>query len=225
VSRLEQARAPDGTALPVRVVRAPGATATLVLAPGAGSSMRHPSLLRLQEGLAARGTTVVTFDFPYRVRGRGAPDRMPVLVAAYAAVVAAVRVEHPARLFVGGRSMGSRVASHLAAAGTPVDGLVFVGFPLHPPGKPGTARADHLAAIGVPMLFVQGTRDTFARADLLAGVLAGLSTATRHTIADADHGLHVPKRSGRTDAEVLDEVVATIAAWIKTDPRLRLGSG
>jgi hypothetical protein len=176
--------------------------------------MRHPSLVRLQDALAARGTTVVTFDFPYRVHGRGAPDRMPVLTAAYGAVVDAVRAAGATRLFVGGRSMGGRVASHLVAAGTRVDGLVFVSFPLHPPGKPGTGRADHLASIDAPMLFVQGTRDTFAREDLLAGVLARLPRATLHAIPDADHGLHVPKRSGRTDAEVLDEVVGTIVEWL-----------
>jgi hypothetical protein len=110
--------------------------------------------------------------------------------------------------------MGGRVASHLAAASTPVDGLVFVAFPLHPPGKPGIERARHLVAIDVPMLFVQGTRDTFARADLLAGVLAQLPRATLHAIPDGDHSLHVPRRSGRTDAEVFAEVVATIAEWI-----------
>jgi predicted alpha/beta-hydrolase family hydrolase len=210
----DHVRAPDGTSLPVRTVRARGATATLVLAHGAGSSMRHPSLVRLQDGLAARGVTVVTFDFPYRARGSGAPDRMPVLVAAYEAVVAAVRSDRPARLLVGGRSLGGRAASHLAAAGTPVDGLVFVAFPLHPPGKPGTNRADHLATIRAPMLFVQGTRDTFARFDLLTNVVSTLPTATLHTIPDADHGLHVPKRTGRTDGDVLDETITTIAEWI-----------
>jgi predicted alpha/beta-hydrolase family hydrolase len=206
--------APDGTRLPVRIVPGARATATLVLAPGAGTSMRHPSLVAVQDGLAAGGVTVVTFDFPYRARGGGAPDRMPVLVAAYDAVLAAVRAEAAPRLFVGGRSMGGRVASHVVAAGTPVDGLVFLGFPLHPPGKPGTSRADHLRTIRAPMLFVQGTRDTFARADLLRGVLDGLSSATLHAIPDADHGFHVPKRTGRTDADVLDEVVGTVAAWV-----------
>ena len=206
--------APDGSSLPVRTRRASDAKATLVLAHGAGSSMRHPSLVRLQDGLAAHGVTVVTFDFPYRARGGGAPDRMPVLVAAYAAVVAAVRLDRPARLFIGGRSLGGRAASHLAAAGTAVDGLVFVAFPLHPPGKPGTSRADHLATIRTPMLFVQGTRDTFARFDLLTSVVSSLPAATLHAIPDADHGLRVPKRGGRTDADVLDETLGTIAAWI-----------
>jgi predicted alpha/beta-hydrolase family hydrolase len=210
----EHVLAPDGTTLPMRVARAPRATATLVLAPGAGSSMRHPSIVRLQDAIAARGTTVVTFDFPYRVRGGGAPDRQPVLVAAYGTVVTAIRSHAPTRLFIGGRSMGGRMASHLAADGTPVDGLVFVAFPLHPPGKHGVERAAHLATIQAPMLFVQGTRDTFARPDLLAGVLARLPRATLHAIPDADHGLHVPKRSGRTDVEVLDDVVTTIVEWI-----------
>jgi len=206
--------APDGTRLPVRIAQSARATATLVLAPGAGTSMRHRSLVAVQDGLATRGITVVTFDFPYRARGAGVPDRMPVLVAAYDAVLAAVRPDVPPRLFVGGRSMGGRVASHVVAGGTAVDGLVFLGFPLHPPGKPGTSRADHLRAIRVPMLFVQGTRDTFARADLLRAVLDGLPHATLHAIPDADHGFRVPKRTGRTEADVLDEVVTTIAARI-----------
>jgi predicted alpha/beta-hydrolase family hydrolase len=215
MATLDRVRAPDGTTLPVRVVPARDAVATLVLAPGAGTSMRHPSLVRLQDGLASRGVTVASFDFPYRARGGGAPDRLPVLVAAYEAVVQAVRaIGGPPRLFLGGRSMGGRVASHVAAAGTPVDGLVFVAFPLHPPGKPGLERAAHLRAIAVPMLFVQGTRDTFARPDLLAGVLAELPRATLYAIPDADHGLHVPKRSGRSDAQVLDDVVATIAGFV-----------
>ena len=214
MKRLDHVAAPDGTRLPIRVGPAAGATAALVLAPGAGTTMRHPSLVRLQDGLVARGTTVVTFDFPYRVHGRGAPDRMPVLTAAYGAVVAAVRKEWRGRLFVGGRSMGGRVASHLVAGGTPVDGLVFVAFPLHPPGKPGADRASHLATIDAPMLFVQGTRDPFAREDLLAGVLAGLPRATLHAIPEGDHGLHVPKRSGRTDAQVFDDVVRTIVDWM-----------
>jgi predicted alpha/beta-hydrolase family hydrolase len=205
---------PDGTALPVRIARGAKDTATLVLAHGAGTGMGHPSLVRVQDGLAARGTTVVTFDFPYRARGSGAPDRMPVLVAAFEAVIAAVRGDVPDRLFLGGRSMGGRVASHVVAAGMPVNGLVFLAFPLHPPGKPGTSRAEHLATIRAPMLFVQGTRDTFARPDLLATVLAGLPSATLHAIPDADHGFHVPKRTGRNDVEVLDEVIATVAGWI-----------
>jgi predicted alpha/beta-hydrolase family hydrolase len=211
---------PDGIALPVRIARGAHDTTTLVLAHGAGSGMSHPSLVRVQDGLAARGTTVVTFDFPYRARGGGAPDRMPVLTAAFEAVLDAVRGDVPDRLFLGGRSMGGRVASHVAASGTAVDGLVFLAFPLHPPGKPGTSRATHLTTIHAPMLFVQGTRDTFARADLLATVLADLPSATLHAIPEADHGFHVPKRTGRTDADVLDETIATVAGWIERSGRI-----
>jgi predicted alpha/beta-hydrolase family hydrolase len=214
MKRLQSVLAPDGTTLPVRVVPARDATATLVLASGAGSSMKHPSLVALQEGIAAHGVTVATFDFPYRVRGGGAPDRQPVLVGAYGAVVDAVRAAHPGRLFAGGRSMGGRMASHLAAAGTALDGLVFVSFPLHPPGKPGIERAAHLSALKIPMLFVQGTRDTFAREDLLKDVLEKLPGASLHAIPDADHGMHVLKRSGRTDDDVSTETVETIVAWI-----------
>ncbi len=218
---VRRVEAPDGTALPIRIARGARDATALVLAHGAGSGMSHPSLVRVQDGLAERGTTVVTFDFPYRARGGRAPDRMPVLVAAFDAVVRAVRGDVPDRLFLGGRSMGGRVASQLVAGGTAVDGLVFLAFPLHPPGQPGTSRAAHLAEIRVPMLFVQGTRDTFARGDLLASVLDGLPSATLHTIADADHGFHVPKRTGRTDAQVLDEVVDTVAQWIAARARRR----
>jgi predicted alpha/beta-hydrolase family hydrolase len=208
----------DGIALPVRIAHAADATAALVFAPGAGSSMDHPSLVGLQRRLAAARVTVATFDFPYRVRGGGAPDRMPVLQRAYDAVVAAVRGDVPQRLFVGGRSMGGRVASHVAAGGTQVSGLVFLAFPLHPPGKPGTERAAHLANVAAPMLFVQGTRDTFARWDLLTDAVAALPHATLHAIEAADHGFRVPKRSGRTAADVLDEIVTTIAGWLGAQP-------
>jgi hypothetical protein len=177
--------------------------------------MGHPSLVSLQDGLAGRGITAVTFDFPYRARGGGAPDRMPVLVAAYRTVLDAIASEVPAPLCIGGRSMGGRVASHLAATGARVAGLVFLGFPLHPPGKPGVERAAHLAAIAVPMLFVQGTRDAFARWDLLTGVCGGQPRATLHALPEADHGFHVPRRSGRTDADVLDEVIGAIASWMR----------
>jgi len=206
----------DGATLPLRVAPARAAAAPLlVLAPGAGSSMAHPGVRGLQDRLVARGITTATFDFPYRVRGGGAPDRMPVLVQAYRAVIDHVRRGHAGPLFAGGRSLGGRVASHVAAAGTHLAGLVFFAFPLHPPGRPGIARAEHLKTLRVPMLFVQGTRDTFARADLLDGVLRELPIATYHPIVDADHGFHVPKRTGRTDADVLDELADVAARWMR----------
>jgi predicted alpha/beta-hydrolase family hydrolase len=206
----------DGTTLPVHAVSPPAtARGTIVLAHGAGTDMHHPAMVALQAGLAARGLVAVTFDFPYRARGgRGAPDRMPVLVDAYAAVVRAIRSDAPAPLVIGGRSLGGRVASHLAASGTQVDALVFLAFPLHPPGRPDSSRAAHLMGIAAPMLFVQGTRDTFARWDLLTSVLAPLPRATLHQIPDADHGFHVPKRTDRTNADVLEEIADVVSTWI-----------
>lgn len=202
--------------MPVRVEAPADARATLVLAHGAGTSMRHASIVALAAALAGRRIATVTFDFPYRARGGGAPDRMPALVGAYQAVLAAVRERAASPLFVGGRSLGGRVASHLAAAGAAVDGLVFLAFPLHRPGTPGIERAAHLATIARPMLFVQGTHDTFARWDLLTAVVETLPTATLHAIADGDHGFHVPKRTGRTDAQVLAEVAEVVARWMLT---------
>lgn len=208
---------PDGTSLPVRIEGPANAAVTFVLAPGAGTSMSHPSLAGLQHSLAARGLRVVTFDFPYRARGRGAPDRLPVLIAAYRAIIDAVRPPSPARLYIGGRSMGGRVSSHVAAASVRVDGLIFLSFPLHPPGKPGIDRAAHLSSIKAPMRFIQGTRDTFARWDLFEKVLASLPTATLLKLDEADHSLHVPKRTGRTNAQIQQAVVDDITAWTSDD--------
>jgi uncharacterized protein len=218
----------DGVHLPVALAEPPAGApvrrTTAVLAPGAGSSMRHPSLVAIQTALALAGVATATFDFPYRARGARAPDRLPTLVAAYRAVLDALRRD-PAvaagRIVIGGRSLGGRVASHVAAEGASVDGLVFLAFPLHPPGKPGIERAAHLGRIGAPMLFVQGTRDAFARADLLARVLRGLPRATLHAIPDADHGFRVPKRTGRTEADVRDEAVRAILGWLDAVPALR----
>jgi hypothetical protein len=211
----------DGLRLPVALAAPPAGApvrrTTAVLAPGAGSSMRHPSLVAVQTGLARAGVATATFDFPYRARGARAPDRLPTLVAAYRAVLEAL-ARDPAvaagRIVIGGRSLGGRVASHVAAEGARVGGLVFLAFPLHPPGEPGIERAAHLGRIAAPMLFVQGTRDAFARPDLVAAVLRRLPRATLHAIPDADHGFHVPKRSGRTDADVRDEVVQAVVAWL-----------
>jgi hypothetical protein len=203
----------EGPALPVRIARAHGDTA-LVLAHGAGTSMAHPAMRAVEAALVRHDVSVVTFDFPYRARGGGAPDRLPVLKDAYRTVVAAVRDELASRLFIGGRSLGARVASHCAADGLGAAGLVFLAFPLHPPGKPGIDRAAHLARIEAPMLFVQGTRDAFARPDLLYEVLKTLPTATLHEVPDADHGFAVPKRTQKTPADVVDEIATAVATFI-----------
>jgi len=212
-----------GRSVSVRVARphaepAPGHPVVL-LAHGAGTDMRHPSLANFQDDLAAAGWPTVTFNFPYRELGRRAPDARPVLVAAYRAVYDAVLADPtlaPPWIVAGGRSMGGRMASHLAAEGAAVRGLLFLAFPLHAPGKPGIERAAHLAGIAdVPMLFVSGTRDTFARQDLLAGVLAGLPNATRVDLPDGDHSFRVPKRTtGLGAADVRRLVLTAALEWL-----------
>src|ERR1700733_6066200 len=138
------------------------ATATLVLAHGAGANQLHAFIARAATGLAERGIEAITFNFQYTEERRRVPDRLPKLEACFRAVVRDVRTRKHGLLFLGGKSMGARVASHLAAAGEPdVVGLIFLGYPLHPPGKLAQLRSRHLADITAPMLFVQGTRDAF----------------------------------------------------------------
>jgi uncharacterized protein len=195
----------------------PGRTPVVILAHGAGTDRRHPSLVRVQEGLRDAGWPVVLFNFPYREAGKRAPDARPVLEDCWRAVIGAVRAEPrlaPPWIVIGGRSMGGRIASHVAAEGADVRGLVFLAFPLHAAGRPSTERAAHLSHITVPMLFVQGTRDTLADRTLLGGVLAALPQATLHEIPDADHSFRVPRRTGRDDASVRGEVVLTITEWL-----------
>jgi len=198
----------------------PGRTPVVILAPGAGTDRRHASLAGIQDGLADSGWPTVTFNFPYREAGRRTPDPRPVLEGCWRAVLEAVRKEPrlaPPWLVIGGRSMGGRIASHVVAEGAEVAdvrGLLFLAFPLHPAGRPGTERAAHLTRIAVPMLFVQGSRDTLADPALLATVLHDLPLATLHEIPGADHGFQVPLRSGRDEASVRAEVVDVATAWL-----------
>jgi predicted alpha/beta-hydrolase family hydrolase len=195
----------------------PGRTPIVILAHGAGTDRRHPSLVRIQEGLCDAGWPTVVFNFPYREAGKRIPDARPVLEGCWRAVIDAVRAEPrlaPSWIVIGGRSMGGRIASHVAADGADVRGLVFLGFPLHAAGRPGSERAAHLARITAPMLFVQGTKDALADRALLRGVLADLPRATLHEIPDADHSFRVPRRSGRDDASVRGEIVRTITEWL-----------
>jgi hypothetical protein len=195
----------------------PGRAAAIVLAHGAGSAMDHPSLVGLGEAVAQAGFVVCRFNFPYREAGRRLPDRLPALVAAYDAVVERVRSD-PALaipwIAIGGRSMGGRVASHLAATGVPVRALVFLAFPLHPAGRPSTARAAHLPAIRAPMLFVQGTRDALAAWTLLEPLVHALPTATLHVVDGADHSLAVPKRQ-RSPEAVTTEIHGAVVRWLR----------
>jgi uncharacterized protein len=189
----------------------------LVLAHGAGAGMSHPFMAKLAEELAGVGVATMRYQFPYMEERRRVPDAPAVLTATVrAAVRAAVKAGQGLPLLAGGKSMGGRMTSQ-AAAESPLDavrGLAFFGFPLHPPGRPGTKRADHLANVTVPMLFLQGTRDTFADLKLLRPVCAKLgSRATLHVIETADHSFHVLKNSGRTDDEVLRELAETTVSW------------
>jgi predicted alpha/beta-hydrolase family hydrolase len=191
-----------------------GARSFLALAHGAGAGMRHAFLEALAAALARERVGTLRFEFPYAANGARRPDPRRVLLDTVAAAVAeAARVAGGLPLFAGGKSMGGRMTSLAAAEGQlpGVRGLVFVGFPLHPAGRPGTERAAHLAQVDVPMLFLQGTRDALADLALLAPVLAGLGPRARlHIVDGADHGFHEPKRSGRTDADVIDELAREI---------------
>lgn len=204
----------------MKVRLAEGATATLILAHGAGAGSSHPWMVRYAEGLVARGVHVVTFDFPYVVAGKKAPDPAPRLEAAYREVVAEVRAEKKlagCKLFLGGKSMGGRMASHLAAKGEGCDGLVFFGYPLHPPAKPAQRRDAHLPKITAPMLFVQGARDAFGTEAEMVPLVAMLGKrATLHVVPWGDHSLAVPKKSGKTADEVDASVLDAVAAWMRS---------
>lgn len=204
------------------------AAASLILAHGAGAGQSSAFIVAFARAIAALGIDVITFDFPYITQKRRIPDRGPALEACYRAVIETVRREiDSARgfLFVGGKSMGGRIATQVAAdlkvplkPDTPYDvaGLVLLGYPLHPPGRPAVLRAAHLPAIGRPMLFVQGSRDTFGTPSELNPILAGLSPApTLHVVAGGDHSLKV-SRDPRVQAEVYDGVQRTIAKWIES---------
>ncbi len=193
------------------------ARSLLVLAHGAGAGMSHPFMEMLADELARVSVATLRYQFPYMEERRRVPDAPAVLTAT---VVAAVRAAAEAAaglpLLAGGKSMGGRMTSQAAAQHPPdgVRGLVFFGFPLHPPNQPGTKRGDHLAKVTVPMLFLQGTRDTFADLKLLRPVCAKLGArATLHVIETADHSFHVLKSSGRSDGEVLRELAETTVSW------------
>ncbi len=195
----------------------PRARACYVLAHGAGAGMTHPFMAAVAEGLAMRGIATLRYQFPYMERGSKRPDA-PALAHATvrAAADAATRLKPKLPLIVGGKSFGGRMTSQAQAlAPLPCMGLAFLGFPLHPAGRPSSDRAEHLFEIKIPMLFLQGTRDTLAELTELRPVCKKLGRgATLKLFDGADHSFHVPARSGCKDAEVLDEVLDTLAAWI-----------
>lgn len=204
------------------LLRPANARSLLVLAHGAGAGMSHPFMAALANELANVAIATFRYQFPYMQQRRRVPDPPAILTATVAAAVHAANEAAPnLPLLAGGKSMGGRVTSQAAAQSplTGVRGLVFFGFPLHPPNRPGTKRADHLPKVGVPMLFLQGTRDNFADLGLLRPIITKLKDrATLHLIENADHSFHVPKSSGRTDAEVLRELAQTTASWQLAGP-------
>ncbi len=201
---------------PTLLLRPPGARTLLVLAHGAGAGMRHPFMQALAEALGHAGVATLRYQFPYLEQG-GRPDPPAVATATVRAAVARANDEaSDLPLFAGGKSFGGRMTSTAQAeqALEQVRGLVFVGFPLHAAGRPGSDRAAHLDRVAVPMLFLQGTRDTLAALDLMRPVCDHLGArATLHVVDGADHSFGVRKRSGRTNEEVLKELGWTISAW------------
>lgn len=207
--------------------------ATLVLAHGAGAGQSSPFMVRFATGLSSRGLDVVTFNFLYTEQRRRVPDRADKLEACYKAAIEAARHYDPFRsnvICIGGKSMGGRIASHLAAQQSdeagPITGLILLGYPLHPPGKPDQLRAAHLPRIRVPMLFVQGTRDPFGTPSELRGVLDSLSgPVTLHLVENGDHSLAAPRaglprrsaeREGGPSADqIYGQVQDAIVNWVR----------
>jgi hypothetical protein len=181
--------------------------------------MTHPFMENLANELSAVAVATFRYQFPYLEQRRRVPDPPAILTATVAAAVERAKTSAPdLPVLAGGKSMGGRMTSQAAAQNllNGVRGLVFFGFPLHPPNRPGTKRADHLARVAVPMLFLQGTRDTFADMKLLRPICAKLSErATLHIIESADHSFHVLKSCKRTDADVLHELAETTASWAR----------
>jgi len=193
---------------------------TLLLAHGAGAPQSSDFMVSFAEGLAHRGADVVTFNFPYMEIGGRLPDRSETLEACFRAVVAAARAREDlaaGRLVLGGKSLGGRMASHVGAAGLDgLAGLVFLGYPLHPPGRPEKPRAAHLARIRQPMLFVQGSRDAFGTPDELAPILEPLGPVARlYVVEGGDHSLAVPKRGAVPQSEVFARAQDEIARWLR----------
>lgn len=188
-----------------------------VAAHGAGGRLNDKSMLALAKEVESRKIGMVRFNFLYREKGSGRPDQMPRLEKCFEAVVAKVREElNPRVLIIGGRSMGGRAASVMAAKNFPCDGLLLLAYPLHPPGQPEKLRDAHLPDIRVPVLCFSGTRDPFITPELMTKVLERVKTKWEmHWLEGADHSFHVTKSSGRSDAQVLDEVGQATSHWLE----------
>lgn len=191
-------------------------TALLLFAHGAGADMHHHFMADATRSLTERGLAVLRYQFPYTEAGRKRPDVKPRLVATVrSAVQEAHKHAKGLPVFAGGKSMGGRMTSHLAATdGEGLSGLFFYGFPLHPAGKPGTDRAEHLPQVSVPMLFLQGTRDKLAEMHLIERIVADLPTARMHVVEDADHSFGVRKTRGHDPAAVIPSMADAVATWV-----------
>ena len=214
---LQVAVGEGGDRVSALLVRPPDARLLYVLAHGAGAGMRHPFLESMARVLGERGIATLRYQFPYMEKRTRRPDPPAVAEASVrAAVATAARAAPGLPLVAGGKSFGGRMTSS-AQATQPlpgVRGLVFLGFPLHPPGRPSDARAEHLALVQIPMLFLQGTRDDFADLKLLRPVVKRLGErATLHLVEGGDHSFKVLKRTGTTDADVMGELVGAIVEW------------
>lgn len=190
-----------------------------VCAHGAGGHKDDRGMLAVARELEARGVDVVRLNFPYRDKKLNRPDPMPVLESTIADAALRAREERrPARLVIGGRSMGGRAASMLAAKGFDCDGVLLLAYPLHPAGQPEKLRDAHLSKIQVPVLCFNGTRDALCRRDLMERAVAGMPGWSMHWLEGADHSLHVLKSSGRTDAAVLEEIGTISRRWLEHLP-------
>lgn len=218
MARSQTLTLPSGATVSALLLRPDNTRACFVFAHGAGAGMAHPSMEAVAAGLCDRGIATLRYQFPYMEKGSRRPDAPAVAHAAVrAAVVAAAGLCPGLPLIAGGKSFGGRMTSQAQAlAPLPgVRGLAFLGFPLHPAGKPSVARAAHLSGIGIPMLFLQGTRDALAEPELLEPVVKGLGgIASLHAVQEADHSFHVPARSGRNGPEVMNEVLDALAGWV-----------
>jgi len=193
---------------------------SLILGHGAGANQLSGFMRMAAAGLAERGLDVVTFNFLYTEQGRKVPDPKPRLEGCYRAVIDAVRRHRSLkknRLVIGGKSMGGRIASQVAAAdGEDIDGLIFLGYPLHPPGRPDKLRAEHLGNIRAPMLFVQGSRDAFGTPDEIRAATKTMKLRSAfHVVAGGDHSFKVPKSAGMPQQEVYDKVMDEVAQWAR----------
>jgi uncharacterized protein len=198
------------------------AFAALVLGHGAGAGQRSTFMVDFARAISALGVDVITFNFPYIEQSRRIPDRAPVLESCYRAVIASVHGQLPAAkraLFIGGKSMGGRIATQVAAADStlPIAGLVLLGYPLHPPGRPTDRRDKHLPSVGRPMLFVQGARDAFGTPAEIAPVVETIGpSASIHIVSGGDHSLKIARKDPAAQAAVYDDVQHTIVEWMRT---------